>query len=44
MEDGNISVALGWMILLWMALFAGVIFGDGLKAYGLPEVWDKALQ
>jgi len=33
-----VMVALGWMNLLWMALFAGVIFGE--KTYGLREVWD----
>jgi hypothetical protein len=28
-------VALGWMNLLWMALFAGVIFGE--------KVWSKGI-
>jgi Predicted metal-binding integral membrane protein (DUF2182) len=30
-----LMVALGWMNLLWMALFAGVIFGE--------KVWSKGI-
>src|SRR5262249_31669864 len=31
-----IMVALGWMNLLWMALFAGVIFGE--------KIWSKGIR
>jgi len=30
-----IMVALGWMNLLWMALFAGIIFGEKIWSRGL---------
>lgn len=30
-----VMVALGWMNLLWMALFAGIIFGE--------KVWSKGI-
>lgn len=31
----HVMVALGWMNLLWMALFAGVIFGE--------KIWSKGI-
>ena len=41
-----LMVALGWMNLLWMGLFAGIIFGKryGVKVYGLLDVQELGLQ